>query len=270
MGQAWTVMCSYNLVNGIHSSENKFLLRDTLIDEWNFHYTTISDWNATRYAKDALSMINAGLHVEMGDFKDQKFKPALLQELRDQGKLPDDLFNDCVRRYLRVMFLCGIFDDPATLPEGKLNTPEHQEIGRKIAEEGTVLLKNEGPILPLDISQIHKIAVVGNHADKKFADGGGSCAVGANHEITVREGLKLYCKDKVVFVSNPAQADVAIVCVGLGHGGPLGEGDHEGSDRRHFDLPAKQIALIKNTLKRNPKTIVISINGSPYRHGSVY
>ena len=79
-----------------------------------------------------------------------------------------------------------------------------------------------------------------------------------------REGLKLYCKDKVVFVSNPAQADVAIVCVGLGHGGPLGEGDHEGSDKRHFDLPAKQIALIKNTLKRNPKTIVISINGSPY------
>ena len=51
---------------------------------------------------------------------------------------------------------------------------------------------------------------------------------------------------------------------GTGHGGPLGEGDHEGSDRRHFDLPAKQIALIKNTLKRNPKTIVISINGSPY------
>ncbi len=264
-GQVWTIMASYNKANGAYSSENPKLLRETLVGKWGFRGVILSDWNATRYAKDADSLLRAGLHVEMGDLKIQKMPVKTLLALRANGKLPQSEFDESVRRYLRVMFRCGMFDAPGSIPEGKLNTPEHAKIAKAVASEGMVLLKNDGNLLPLNPDKIHSIAILGKHADRRFASGGGAAAVGASYEITIKDGLKRKAEDGTFTIEpNPKHADAAIVCVGLGHDNGKAEGDHEGTDRREFDLPDDQQKLILKVLKENPNTIVVSVNGSPY------
>ncbi|MHA1699440.1 MAG: glycoside hydrolase family 3 C-terminal domain-containing protein [Promethearchaeota archaeon] len=262
---AWGLMSSYNKVNGTYVSEHKLILREILKDQWKFSGVVVSDWGATHRVTSIKGLIEAGLDIEMGHR--DRYQLEDLKALKESGDFPEDYFEDNVRRILRAYFRVGLFDPPEKVPKGSLNTKEHQSIARKIAEEGMVLLKNDRKILPLDINKVKKIAILGKHADIKFGRrklGGGSSAVLPPYEITVREGLTNKVKGKAKIVDDPEDADVAIVCVGLEHTHDFKGGDHEGSDRLRYDLGHFQTKLINNTIKKNPNTIVVFINGSPF------
>ncbi|MHA1310042.1 MAG: beta-glucosidase family protein [Candidatus Helarchaeota archaeon] len=253
----WSVMACYNKVNGVHGCENKDILMEKLINDFGFQGFIVSDWFATKFTTTEGCM-KAGLSLEM-PYRNVYKKAKILEALKS-SQITEEILNDRVRRLLRVMFLVGMFDNKEKIPEGSLGTPEHIQIAKKIAEEGIVLLKNENNILPLDISQIKKIAVLGPNANKKFAFSGGSSMIRSIYEVTPLAGLKNKCKDKIEFVNLPSEADVAIVFAGLNHGKNM---DTENSDRLTLDLSSSQIHLIKNTVKNNSNTIVVLLNGSP-------
>ncbi|MFX0133934.1 MAG: glycoside hydrolase family 3 C-terminal domain-containing protein, partial [Candidatus Hodarchaeota archaeon] len=255
---AWSFMSCYNKVNGIYGSENKYILIDKLRDEWGFRGFVVSDWGATTRTESPESCINNGLTLEMPSAA--KFRRSKLRKAFKEGKFTEETLNENIRRLLRVMFLVGLFDDEKTLPKGSLNTPEHQDIARKIAEEGIVLLKNNNNLLPLNMEKLKKIAVIGPNAEQKMARAGGSSMIRALYEITPLKGIEEKCKGKVEIINAPSEADVAIIVVGLNHDF---ENDSEGKDRKTFELPVEQIELINKTVKENANTIVVLINGSP-------
>ena len=259
---AWSFMTCYNKVNGIYGSENYNLLRERLMENWGFRGFTVSDWLATAYTSTE-GCVNAGLCLEMPTSK--KLSKAQLKNAFEEGKFSEETLNGNIRRLLRVMFLVGLFDEKSTLPSGSRNTPEHQSIARKIAENGIVLLKNKDDLLPLDIDKLKKLAIVGPNADNKFGggdilSGGGSSVNYPPYEITPLEGLKQKCKGRVDIIETPSEADVTIIFAGLNHEHGM---DAEGEDKKFFELPLEQIELIKSTVKQNPRTIVVLINGSP-------
>jgi len=259
---AWSFMTCYNKVNGIYGSENYNLLRERLMENWGFRGFTVSDWLATNYTSTE-GCVNAGLSLEMPTSK--MLSKGNLKKAFQEGKFSEETLNDNIRRLLRVMFLVGLFDDKNSLPSGNRNTLEHQSIARKIAENGIVLLKNKDDLLPLDIDKLKKLAIVGPNADKKFGggsilSGGGSSVNYPPYEITPLEGLKKKCRSRVEIIESPSKADVTIIFAGLNHEHGM---DSEGEDKKIFELPLEQIELIKRTVKQNPNTIVVLINGSP-------
>ncbi len=255
---AWSFMTCYNKVNGTYGCENKNLITDRLRNEWGFRGFVVTDWHATRLSESTEKAVNAGLSLEMPN--PNKYRKTRLRNALSAGKFTEETFNENIRRLLRVMFLTGLFDDKNTLPKSSRNTPEHQEIARKIAEEGIVLLKNEGNLLPLKLDKLNKIAVVGPNAAKKSAMEGGSSQVLPPYEVTPLQGLEEKCKGKVEIIATPSEADVAIVFSGLNHKPGM---DSEHIDKDLFDLPIEDIELIKKTVQENPKTVVVLISGSP-------
>jgi beta-glucosidase len=260
-GDPWGLMTSYNEINGTYVSEDPDVLRKTILDGWGFKGVVVSDWGATRYCKGIKTLVEAGLGVEMGSR--DLYKVDQMQAMKAAGDFPEQALDGNVRRYLRTMFLVGAFDDPESLPKGSINTDEHMQVARKIAEEGMVLLKSDG-FLPLDMNAVKKIAVVGKHATLTFGKRGGSSAVGAHHEVTVRQGIEKKLAGKAEVVEDPAAADVAIVCVGLGHSHDFKGGDHEGSDKLRYPLGIIDVKLVNKTIKQNKKTVVVFVNGSPF------
>ncbi|PWI46769.1 glycosyl hydrolase [Candidatus Heimdallarchaeota archaeon B3_Heim] len=279
--EPFSVMTCYNKVNGVYGSDNSYLLRETLFDKWGFEGMIVSDWGATVHKElTTKSCLKAGLSLEMPSGK--KYKRKLLHKALSSGEIKEDLINDAIRRVLLVAGKTGVLDDPETLPKGVKNSIEHQSLSRKIAEEGMVLLKNEG-ILPLKLDSINSIAVLGPNMNKKFGKilYGGSSAVKAPYEVTPIEGVKEFCSKDVKLVHDPSEADVVLLFMGLNHnkdGGrrefvsdffekrkdALESGhDSEGADRAQLELPQSQVDLIKDTVKQNPNTVVILINGSP-------
>ena len=261
----WSVMSSYNKINGIYVSEHKEILRTFLKDEWGFSGCVVSDWGATNHVTGIKGLVDAGLDIEMGGRT--RYVIDEMKAMRESGELSMEYVDDNTKRILRTYFRVGIFDDPSSIPEGSLNTKEHQEISKKIAEEGMILLKNENKILPLDINKVKKIAILGKHADMRTGRkklGGGSSCVFPPYEITIRAGLEKKCEGKIEIVEDPAEADVAIVCVGLEHSHDFKGGDHEGSDKLRYQLGVFLPKLINKTVKANPNTIVVFLNGSPF------
>jgi beta-glucosidase len=255
---AWSLMACYNRINGIYGCAHEELVRNTLMNKWGFRGCVVSDWGATKPIKNVEDCIKAGLSLEMPE--DHRLKPRRLAKALRLGKITMDQLDDNVRRLLRVLFLVGLFDDPASLPPGSRNTPEHQQVSYRLAAEGAVLLKNENNLLPLEKSRIKKIAVLGPNADKKMAYGGGSSIVQCPYEITALEGLISYCGSEIQIGSDLNGVDAAILVMGLNH--DL-YNDCEGRDRKSFELPQDQIDLIRSTCRKIPKTIVVLINGSP-------
>ncbi len=255
---AWSFMACYNKVNGFYGCENEDLLKKRLIDEWGFRGFVVSDWFAANKIENTEACVNAGLSLEMPFGK--VYKKKRLQEAFEAGKFTEDQINKNIKRLLRVMFLTGLFDEKSSLPSGGRNLPEHHAIARKINEEAIVLLKNDNNILPLNMDKITKLALLGPNANKKTAKGGGSSWVRPFYEITPLKGLEKKCEGKLAIVKEAADADVAVLFVGLDH---KKHNDYENADRLTLELPDEQIELINQTVKENQKTIVVLINGSP-------
>ncbi|NHJ33150.1 MAG: glycosyl hydrolase [Asgard group archaeon] len=256
----WVFMSCYNKVNGIFGCEHKGLLRDSLMDKWGFKGYVVTDWWATRRVAKPEKSILAGLSLEMPIIKIYKLR--LLKKALDEGRITIEDIDYLVKRLIRVMFLVGLFDKPEKIPKGERNTPQHQALAKEVAEESIVLLKNEKKILPLDIKKTKTIAVLGPNAKKKLSGFlyGGAASVVPKYVITPLQGLKEKCAGKIQFTSDVEAADVCILFLGLNH---ARGNDCESLDRTRLELSEDQIELVKDTMKKNPHTVVVLLNGSP-------
>jgi beta-glucosidase len=167
-----SVMCSYNKVWGDYACESAYLLTDVLRTQWGWRGYVMSDWGATHStAKAAL----AGLEQQSGNpFDDIPHFGKPLLEAVASGELPEARLNQMVHRILRTMFAKGVVDHPVTI--AAIDAEANARISREGAEQGAVLLKNEGAVLPLKTSAA-RIVLIGGHADKGVLAGGGSSLV---------------------------------------------------------------------------------------------
>ncbi len=266
----WTVMAAYNKLRGQHCCHNDYLLNKILKEEWGFKGLVMSDWAGVHDTREAA--LN-GLDLEMGTDKkvyDEFYLAGPYREGLKKGEFPMAGLDEKVRRNLRVMLATKVLD--ANRKPGSLNTVAHQKAARCVAEEGIVLLKNTGKLLPLDASKLKSIAVIGENATRKHAHGGDSSGIKAFYEITPLEGLvrraggdvnvifsEGYRKEGAPELAERAvaaakAADVVIYVGGLNHDPGF---DCEGSDRKDMKMPYGQDELIQQIVAANPKTIVI-------------
>ncbi len=260
----WTVMCSYNKLNGTFCSENHWLLADILKDEWGFEGLVVSDWGAVH---DRVASLKGGLDLEMPGPRERRVK-AVIEAIRS-GALSEVVLDESIRRILGIVFKAA-----ETSKGGSFDIAIHHALARRIAAEGIVLLKNNG-ILPLKDQK--RIAVIGRAAKEAYFQGGGSSHINPTQvDIPIKELQKLagdaelsyaegYPADTSfdqelinVAVKNARIAEVALLYLSM----PKMK-ESEGYDRSDLDLTPQQVALIKAVTTVKPKTIVILNNGSP-------
>ncbi len=260
--QPYTVMCSYNKVNGTFASENPWLLTDVLRDEWGFEGYVMSDWGAVN---ERAAGLKAGLELEMpgsGGVNDQEIIAAVKNNTLDEAVL-----DQAVERILRIIFE---YADHREVREFTLEA-DHA-LAKKIAEESMVLLKNDS-VLPL--SEEEKIVFVGEFASRPRYQGGGSSHINSFRVSSVLDQVSnlpnvtyvkgFSCTDDVYeealakeAVEACKQADKVVIFAGLPD-----SFESEGYDRRHMRLPDCQNRVIKEILALQPDTIVVLHNGSP-------
>ena len=268
--QPWTVMCSYNKVNGVLASEHHTLLTKILKDEWGFEGLVVSDWGAVR---DRVAALRGGLDWEMPGPRDRRVK-AVVEAVRS-GELAEATLDESVRRILRIVFKAretpkgGTFDEDA-----------HHSLAHKIAAEGMVLLKNDplpqqGRLLPLKGHR--QIAVIGRSAQAAYFQGGGSSHINPTRvdvpfqelqsrandtELAYAEGYPADDSFRQDLIDQAVElalsADVALLYIAL-----PSHKESEGYDRPDLDLTLQQVALIQAVAKAQPKTVVVLNNGAP-------
>lgn len=178
------VMNSYNLLNGIHATQNAHLNLDILKGDWNFKGALMSDWNSVW---DGVATATNGLDLEMPYAKFMNRK-NLLPAVKS-GILPEELINDKVRRLLRLIISYGFYDHPQKDSTIALDDPANAQIALQLAREGTVLLKNENHVLPLDSRHIKSIAIIGPNGNSYIA-GGGSSITDPFHSVNLVQGIQ--------------------------------------------------------------------------------
>jgi beta-glucosidase len=183
-GGAASVMCSYSTINGTYACQNPYILTQVLRDQFHFNGFVTSDWGATH---STVPSALAGLDMQMPD---DAYYGAPLQAAVDAGQVPMSTLNSMVGDILTEMFRFGLFDRaPSGSPSATVTTPQHAAIARTVAEQGTVLLKNDGNILPLS-SSAGSIAVIGADAGSSAQSaGGGSASVTAPYVATPLQGI---------------------------------------------------------------------------------
>lgn len=187
----WTVMASYNRVNGVFATDNRYLLTEILKGEWSYDGVVVSDWGAVH--STALAA-NAGMDLEMPG-PPKHFGAKLLAAVRS-GQVSAAQLDDNVRRLTRLILRCGLLD--RTPPGGgELRTPRHRAIARRAAAEGMVLLKNQDGALPLRKDELRSLAVIGPNAVQFRIQGGGSSRVNPGRRTTPLESLEALLGDEV-------------------------------------------------------------------------
>lgn len=194
-GKAWAIMPAYNLYQGQHLCHNERMLNEILKGEWQFDGVTVSDWGGTHDTEQA---IKNGLDMEFGTWTngltagasnayDNYYMAFPYLKMIKEGKVGTKELDDKVRRVLRLIYRTEM---NRNRPWGSMNTEEHYEAARRIAQEGIVLLKNENNVLPMDLAQVKKILVVGENAVKMMTVGGGSSSLKVQREISPLDGIK--------------------------------------------------------------------------------
>lgn len=262
----WTVMSSYNRINGEFVGDNKEYLTDILRKEWGFDGYVVSDWGAVN---DRISSLAAGLDLEMppGDYENDRLIVKAVQE----GKLDESVVDQACERILNIIFRYTENRDEKAV----FDYEKDHKAAAEIEAECMVLLKNENEILPLTSDK--KIAFIGKYAKTPRYQGGGSShinswkvesALDAAKEIpelanvTFAEGYQDE-KDEVVealqseAVKIAEEADVAVLFLGLPD-----NFESEGYDRKHMELPNCQNELVKKVLEVQKYVVVVLHNGS--------
>ena len=260
----WTAMCAYNKINGEYCSEHHTLLTDILKDEWEFEGFVVSDWGAVH---DRVASLKGGLDLEMPGPQDLRVQAVI--EAVQTGELDESLLDEAVRRILKI--IAKAQETPKGAP---FDIDAHHELAHQVANEGMVLLKNNG-LLPLKEPQ--HIAVIGYAAQKAHFQGEGSSHVNPTRvnvpfvalqeaagdaELSYAAGyptddaFRQDLIDKAVEVAKTA--DVAVLYIAL----PTYI-EVEGYDRESLDLTPQQIALIKAVSAVQPNSVVVLNNGAP-------
>jgi beta-glucosidase len=182
--EPWTVMASYNSLNGTLASENPRLLTEILRNEWGFRGLVMSDWTATRSTAAAA---NAGLDLEMPG--PTQHRGDLLVEAVRRGEVSRTAVAAGASRVLELIERTGAFDGSGPSEERAVDDPRHRTLIRKAGAQGTVLLTNDG-VLPIDRQAVRSIAVVGPNAATAQIMGGGSSQINAHYRISPFEGIQ--------------------------------------------------------------------------------
>jgi beta-glucosidase len=185
-GHAGAIMDSYNLVNGVHATQNSHLNTEIAKHEWGFRGIIMSDWDATY---DGIAAANGGLDLEMPSGK--FMNAATLLPAVHSGRVSESVIGDKLRRILRTAIAFGFFDHPQTDNSIPLDNPEAHTVALEAARGSIVLLKNNG-ILPLDPSKLKSVALIGPNAEAAAWGGGGSGLVQPFHAISPLEGVHKY------------------------------------------------------------------------------
>lgn len=259
----WTIMCSYNGINGTLASENKKYLTDVLRGEWGFDGFVMSDWGAVN---DRVKGIEAGLDLEMpgsNGVNDAKIVRAV-----KEGRLDEKIVNNAAERILNVI---NRFTKNRK-PDTKWDMEAHHDLARKIEGECMVLLKNEG-ILP--IKKGSRIALIGEFACIPRYQGGGSSHVNSYKIVSAlkaadgiadvvyaqgyEDNSSIIDEEMISKACEIAKsAEVAVIFAGLPD-----SFESEGYDRIHMSMPNCQNELIKRIVRVQPNTVVVLHNGSP-------
>ncbi|MDO3409325.1 glycoside hydrolase family 3 C-terminal domain-containing protein [Saccharibacillus sp. CPCC 101409] len=266
-GRPWTVMSSYNRVNGTYASENEILLSDILKEEWGLEGFVVSDWGAVNERADGLA---AGLELEMPS--SGGIGAAKIAEAVGNGSLPEKKLDAAVERILRIVFRSV----EEKVEHASYDKEQHHRLAREVASESMVLLKNENGILPLKRSG--RIAVIGELAKRPRYQGGGSSHIkptkldniydefageAGEAQVSYADGYKLK-GDKVdenaiaEAVKLARESDVTVLFAGLPDAY-----ESEGYDRSHLRLPDNQLRLIEELTRAGAKLVVVLSNGSP-------
>ncbi|MDD6656069.1 MAG: glycoside hydrolase family 3 C-terminal domain-containing protein [Lachnospiraceae bacterium] len=262
----WTVMSSYNKVNGSYVGENKELLTDILRDEWGFDGFVVSDWGAVN---DRIKALQAGLDLEMP--ASRGVRDAQIVKAVQNGTLEENVLDTTCERILNIVYRYMENRDENAV----FDLESDHETAREVAHETIVLLKNEDEILPLKKGA--KVVFIGKYAQKPRYQGGGSSHINSEKvtsaldaiaeaeitNVTFAKGFddQIDAVDEVLeaeAVEAAAQAEVAVVFAGLPDAF-----ESEGFDREHMRMPECQNHLIDEILKVQPNTIVVLHNGSP-------
>ncbi|MDD4032049.1 MAG: glycoside hydrolase family 3 C-terminal domain-containing protein [Bacteroidales bacterium] len=299
-GGTWAIMGSYNKYRGQYGCHNQYLLIDILRKEWGFEGTVISDWGGTHDTRQA---VMNGLDMEFGTWTnglddgksnayDNYFLARPYLDLISSGEMSTTELDDKVRHVLRLNFLTAMNKEK---PFGAMVSENHILAGRTIAEEGIVLLKNKGDLLPVNLDNAKVIAVIGENAIKKMTVGGGSSSLKAKYEVSPLEGLinRVGSKAKIIYArgyvgttggtyngvdsgqdlsderseseliseacEKAKNADYVIFIGGLNK---CEHQDSESADRFGLELPYNQDKLISELAKVNKNLVVVNISGN--------
>lgn len=176
--QPWTVMCSYNRINGDYASQHHFLLTQVLRQEWGFAGVVVSDWGANHTIFES---VKAGLDLEMPG--PAKYYGHLLAEAVHNWQIDELAVNQAARRILEMVVRSGKYHGDSNQIAGSVNTPEHHAVALEVAQEALTLLKNSDRILPVQPSRDKKIAVIGPNAADLQVGGGGSSFVDPAYRV---------------------------------------------------------------------------------------
>ena len=291
----WSIMGSYNKIRGQYACENEMTLNKILKGEWKFDGCVITDWGGAHNTKEAA--LN-GLDIEMGtgtdgftsntkNAYDNYYLANPYLKMLKSGEIPVSNVDDKSARILRLIFRTAM---DVNKPYGSLATEEHHNVGRTVAEQGIVLLKNSANLLPIDASKYKTIAVIGENATRKLTEGGGSSELKPKREVSPLQGLiEKFGNDKVKYamgygsgapaydrvmkspydadklrkeaVELASKSDIVVFVGGLNKNTKQ---DSEGNDRDSYSLPFGQNELIAELQKVNKKIVLVMLSGNAY------
>ena len=300
-GKAWGIMGAYNLYKNQHNCHNAILINKILKQDWQFDGVVVSDWGGTHDTDEA---VKNGLDLEFGTWTDgltmgatnaydNYYLANAYKRLIKEGKYTTKELDDKVRRVLRLFYRTTM---NRQRPHGFLCSESHYEAARKIAEEGIVLLKNEGgTVLPININKVKNILVVGENAVKMMTVGGGSSSLKVQREVSPLDGLRARLRgiadvdyargyvgdvtgayngvttgqdlsesrseDELIAeaVEKAKKADYVIVFGGLNKSDYQ---DCEGHDRKDYALPYAQDKLVEALAQVSSRLVFVNISGN--------
>src|SRR5580698_66960 len=179
----WTVMASYNRIDGVYATESRALLVDILKGDWGYDGVVVSDWGAVHATAAAA---NGGTDLEMPG-PPQWFGAKLVAAVK-AGEVPQAQIDDAALRMCRLILRTGALDGGEPR-RGEIRTQRHRRIAEQAAAEAVVLLRNEGDLLPLAPSQLKRLAVVGPNADARRIQGGGSSQVRTDRRVSLLSAI---------------------------------------------------------------------------------
>lgn len=299
-GNAWAIMGSYNLYKNQHGCHNQYLLNDILKGEWGFDGVVVSDWGGVHNTQEA---ITNGLDMEFGSWTnglsngasnayDNYYLADPYLKLIREGKIGTKELDDKVRRILRLAYRTTM---DRNRPYGSLCSEAHFAAARRIGEEGIVLLQNRNNLLPIDLNQAKRIAVIGENAIKMMTVGGGSSSLKVKYELSPLDGIRKRVGDQAEviyargYIGDPSgeyngvksgqdlednrspeeliaeavavakEADYVIFIGGLNKSAHQ---DCEDADRKELGLSYGQDKVIAALAKANKNLIVVNISGN--------
>lgn len=265
--QPWTIMSSYNKLNGKYLSDDRAMLTEILRNEWGFNGVVVSDWGATN---DRIESLRAGLNLEMPTTGDINIKA--IESAIDAGQLTEEQLDGAIAPIIELILKAKpVLAEPVDCPH-----EENHRVARQAAEEAIVLLKNDGNLLPLDKRQ--KVAVIGALAADTRFQGSGSARVNPTRveqplleiEALLEDpGSAVYAQgypltgdaepglvEEALAITKAS--DRVVLVLGL-----TSEYESEGFDRADIDLPGIQLALVEALAPVYDKLVVVLQNGAP-------